>query len=220
MTRPSQRRSGQTVKGHSARQPASLVPEWALAVAAEQEPTARAERRIGHAAALGPSWGRETAVTHGQPRCLADNENRSSTAVLAVMGTAGPYMAWKTSGELRPGLLDLAGSHIGLHRRRPADASLRTHGRWSAVMPQSEARATAVWETAGVPKRAPTRPIRGGVGMGLCACVSELTTGLTDPVGQAEAGTLYHGRLHRRTVLSSSGPGHSSSWVASRSARA
>jgi hypothetical protein len=85
MTRPSQRRSGQTVKGHSARQPASLVPEWALAVAAEQEPTARAERRIGHAAALGPSWGRETAVTHGQPRCLGDNENRSSTAVLAVM---------------------------------------------------------------------------------------------------------------------------------------
>jgi hypothetical protein len=57
----------------------------ALAVAAEQEPTARAERRIGHAAALGPSWGRETAVTHGQLRCLGDNENRSSTAVLAVM---------------------------------------------------------------------------------------------------------------------------------------
>src|SRR5215218_7488976 len=56
-----------------------------------------AERRIGHAAVLGPSWGRETAVTHGQPRCPADSKHRSSTAVSAVIGAAGPYMACKGS---------------------------------------------------------------------------------------------------------------------------
>jgi hypothetical protein len=47
---------------------------------------------------LGPSWGRETAVTHGQPRCLADNENRSSTAVLAVMGP--PDRIWHARCQL------------------------------------------------------------------------------------------------------------------------
>jgi diacylglycerol O-acyltransferase / trehalose O-mycolyltransferase len=36
---------------------------------------------LGTADAAGPSWGREPAVTHGQPRCLTDNRNRSSPAI-------------------------------------------------------------------------------------------------------------------------------------------
>jgi hypothetical protein len=34
---------------------------------------------------LGPSWGRDTAVTHGQPRSPTDSWNRSSTAISAIM---------------------------------------------------------------------------------------------------------------------------------------
>ena len=45
----------------------------------------------------GPSWGRETAVNNGQPRCPADSKPRSSTAVFGRDGAAGPYMACKGS---------------------------------------------------------------------------------------------------------------------------
>src|SRR6188474_3852902 len=70
-----------------------LGTEWAPAALTGQEP-----QRIGRAAALGPHWGRETAVTHGQPRCLADNENRSSTAVSAVMGPL--VRIWHARGQV------------------------------------------------------------------------------------------------------------------------
>src|SRR5215211_2129255 len=76
------RRRPSRVEGSSIRE---LDTEWAPAVAAEQEPSAGAERWIGHAAPLGRRGAAKTAVTHGRPRCLGDNENRSSTAVLAVM---------------------------------------------------------------------------------------------------------------------------------------
>jgi hypothetical protein len=54
------------------------------------------------ASALGPPWGREPAVTHGQQRSPADSRNHSSTAILAVMGAAGPYMACKGSAFNSP----------------------------------------------------------------------------------------------------------------------
>jgi hypothetical protein len=58
--------------------------------------------RHGQATALGPSWGRRTAVAHGQPRCPADNQTRSSSAVIGRGGAAGPYMACKGSGVQIP----------------------------------------------------------------------------------------------------------------------
>jgi hypothetical protein len=51
------------------------------------------------ARALGPSWGRETAVNNGQPRCPADSQTYSSSAVIGRDGAAGPYMACKGSGR-------------------------------------------------------------------------------------------------------------------------
>jgi len=47
--------------------------------------------------ATGPSWGRETAVTHGQPRCLADNQTGSLAAVSAVMGPQ--VRIWHARGQ-------------------------------------------------------------------------------------------------------------------------
>jgi hypothetical protein len=59
-------------------------------------------RRLSMEIAVGPSWGREPAVTHGQQRSPADSRNRSSIAVLAGHGAAGPYMACKGSGVQIP----------------------------------------------------------------------------------------------------------------------
>jgi hypothetical protein len=33
--------------------------------------------RVGHGPAVGPRWGREPAVSSGQPRCPADSQTRS-----------------------------------------------------------------------------------------------------------------------------------------------
>src|SRR5215218_786949 len=62
-----------------------------------------AESRIGRAAALGPSWGRETAVTHGQPRSPADSRNRGSTAISAVMRPK--VRIWHARGHIAIALL-------------------------------------------------------------------------------------------------------------------
>jgi hypothetical protein len=45
-----------------------------------------------------PYWARDTAVTHGQPWCPADNQTYSSSAVFGRDRAAGPYMACKGSG--------------------------------------------------------------------------------------------------------------------------
>jgi hypothetical protein len=50
----------------------------------------------------GPSWGRETAVNNGQPRCPTDNQPPSLSAVIGRDGAAGPYMACKGSGVQIP----------------------------------------------------------------------------------------------------------------------
>jgi hypothetical protein len=49
------------------------------------------------ATALGPFWGRETAVNNGQSRCPTDNQTCSLSAVIGRDGAAGPYMAYKGS---------------------------------------------------------------------------------------------------------------------------
>src|SRR4029453_12071100 len=51
----------------------------------------------------GPYWGRDTAATHGQPRCPADNQTDSSSAVIGRDGAAGPYMACKGSARVSRG---------------------------------------------------------------------------------------------------------------------
>jgi hypothetical protein len=60
-------------------------------------------------ALVGPSWGRETAVNNGQPRCPADNQTYSSSAVISRDGAAGPYLAWKRS---EPDFRRGAGRHL------------------------------------------------------------------------------------------------------------
>jgi hypothetical protein len=45
----------------------------------------------------GASWGREPAVTPGQPRCLADNQTDSSTAISAVIEPAA--RVWHARGQ-------------------------------------------------------------------------------------------------------------------------
>jgi hypothetical protein len=56
--------------------------------------------------AAGPSWGRETAVNSGQPRCPTDNQTYSSSAVIGGDRAAGPYMACKGSGVQIPSARD------------------------------------------------------------------------------------------------------------------
>jgi hypothetical protein len=55
-------------------------------------------RAPGTRCALGPSWGRETAVNSGQLRCSADNQTHSSSAGVGRDGAAGAYMACRRSG--------------------------------------------------------------------------------------------------------------------------
>jgi hypothetical protein len=53
--------------------------------------------RHGQATALGPSWGRRTAVTHGQPRCPNGQPNGQLVSRLSRDQLNGPYVVCKGS---------------------------------------------------------------------------------------------------------------------------
>jgi hypothetical protein len=62
----------------------------------------------------GPYWGRDTAATHGQPRCPTVNQTYSSSAVTGRDGAAGPYMACKRSDDSFDRMaIALYGPHAG-----------------------------------------------------------------------------------------------------------
>jgi len=82
--------------------------------------------------AVGPSWGRETAATHGQHRYPADSQRCSSTPVIGRDGAAGPYMACKGSGVQIPSAPPQVRGP--LRRRPPPDRSPRAANRQQSAL--------------------------------------------------------------------------------------